>query len=86
MWLPTFDIHKNFFDPEFDADGNPYGIRRYRELVEECLFISKKTSTSYSEVLMMTPTEKNIIINFLVKEAEMIQKQTEDILGKRGDY
>ena len=36
------------------SDGRPYGPFRYKELVRECYFITKNTSTPYEEVLDRT--------------------------------
>lgn len=51
-------------------DGKPYGPIRYKEIVDECCIISKNLNTPYTDVLNITPTERNYIIKFLIKEAE----------------
>lgn len=60
-------------------DGQPYGPFRYKEIVRECYLISKNINTSYNDLMNITPTERNYMLQFLVEEA----KQREEILQKR---
>ena len=69
-------------------NGEPYGPVRYKELAEECLIISKNINTPYTEVLKMSPTERNYAIRYLIKEAEqkaaLIEKaQAESAANRR---
>lgn len=41
----------NFLDPQTSKDGKPYGPKRYKELVQECWYISDNLHTSYADVL-----------------------------------
>ena len=57
-------------DQQLTEDGKPFGPIRYKEIVDECCIISKNLNTPYTEVLNISPTERNYIIKFLIKEAE----------------
>ena len=57
-------------DQQLTEDGKPYGPIRYKEIVDECCVISKNLNTPYTDVLNISPTERNYIIRFLIKEAE----------------
>ena len=57
-------------DQQQTEDGKPYGPIRYKEIVDECCVISKNLNTPYTDVLNISPTERNYIIRFLIKEAE----------------
>lgn len=65
-------------DQQLTSDGKPYGPIRYKELVRECYLISKNLNTSYTDVLMLTPREKDYIIEFIVQDAEQAKKMIED--------
>ena len=52
-----------FFDPNLTTDGKLYKPERYKEVVKEEIYISKNTSTPYSDVENMTPFERDIWIN-----------------------
>lgn len=77
LHLP-FDTRQNFLDPEFDENGELYAPKKYKQLVNECYLISKNCNTSYNEVLQITPSEKELIIGFMLKEA----KEAEENLKK----
>lgn len=57
-------------DQQLTDDGQPYGPIRYKEIVDECCIISKNLNTPYLDVLQISPTERNYLIRFLIKEAE----------------
>ena len=57
-------------DQQLTDDGQPYGPIRYKEIVDECCIISKNLNTPYLDVLKISPTERNYLIRFLIKEAE----------------
>ena len=62
---PPFASHLNFLDQQTTKDGKPYGPFRYKQLVHECYAIAKATYTPYSDVLQMTPIEREYIIEFI---------------------
>ena len=59
----------NFLDPQ-TKNGKPYGIVRYGEIVKECYLISKHINTSYNDVLKITPSERMLLLQFLVEDAQ----------------
>ena len=63
-------------DPQLTSDKKPYGPWRYKQIVKECYIITKNTNTSYSDVLEMTPAERECFIEFI---AEDFKKQQEQI-------
>lgn len=76
--LQSFAQHLNFLTPRLTNDGKPYGPIKFKQLVQDCYLISKNINTPYSDVLNMTPTERNYILNFLVEEAHKMQKELEE--------
>lgn len=64
-------------DPQTTKDGKPYGPKRYEEIVKECYLISKHCSTSYSDLMDVTPTERGQMLKFIVDELEKRQSSLE---------
>jgi len=64
-------------DPQTTDDGKPFAPIRYKQIVKECYLISKNINTSYLDVLNITPTERQFIIEFLVQEAKNKKEITE---------
>lgn len=58
--------------------GNPEvekaAVESYKNIVKERYIISKNIHTSYNEVGEMSPTERNLIINFILDD---LKKQKE---------
>lgn len=67
----------NFLDPKKTSDGKPYGPQRYKEIVRECYIISKVLHTSYTDVLSMSPTEKNMILEFIKQDNDEMERALE---------
>lgn len=65
------------------SDGQPYGPIRYKELVRECYFISKNSSTTYKEVLSMTPTERVYITELIQAERREQDKMLEKLKSEK---
>lgn len=69
----------NFFDPLLTSDGKPFGQEKFKEIVQERYLISKHTNTSYADTKDITPTERSLLLNFVVKDLEkqrdLIEKQ-----------
>ena len=66
-------------DPQTTKDGEPFAPVRYKEIVKECYLISKNINTSYNDLMDITPTERNYMLEFLLDEA----KQREQMLQKK---
>ena len=82
-----FASHLNFLDPQTTSDGQPYGPIRYRELVKECYLLSKNLHTSYTDILQISPIERNYLFKFLIEDAERekeaIEKKKAEIEANR---
>ena len=78
----------NFLDPLLTSDNQPYGVKRYKELVKECYLVSKYTNTSYLDTHKMTPVERDYLLEFIgdelkkQKEAYDKYKQEHPVKGK----
>lgn len=59
-----------------DGSKKPWGIYHYEQLVQEIYLLSKNINSSYTELLDITPTEKNLMLGWLEDEAK---KQQEEI-------
>ena len=75
---PPFDLHQSSIPPQLTDDGKPYGPTRYKELMREAYCIIKNTNVTYNDVLGMSPTERRMILSFLVDEAQKSKKALED--------
>ena len=73
--LPRFATHLNFLDPQKTKDGKPYGPFRYKQIVKECYYITKNTNTSYSDILKMSPAEREFMLEFIADEMKRAQEQ-----------
>lgn len=76
----TFASNQNFLDPKLTEDGQPYGPARYKRIVQECYLISKNMNTSYSDVLKLTPKEREYLIKFLLEDYDEKKKVVEQEL------
>ena len=72
-----FANNQTFLDPLYTDNGEPYGPARYKRIVQECYLISKNMNTSYSDVLKMTPKEREYLINFLLEDFNERKKAME---------
>ena len=70
-------------------DGKPYGPIRYKEIVRECYIIAKNSNTPYTDLMNITPIEKNYLMEFIMDEFEANKKASEEFklnINKQGDY
>lgn len=72
-----FVSHLNFLFQHYDENNNPIGQRRFKEIVEDCWFISKSINTSYTDVQQITPLERKYLID-IIKESNRIEKEEWD--------
>ena len=69
------------------SEGQPYAPIRFKEIVKECYIISKNCNTSYTDLLTITPAEKNYMLEFImeeVKNAEESVKRNREAMKARG--
>ena len=59
----------NFLDPQ-TKNGKPFGLVRYREIAKECYLISKHIHTSYTDLMKITPSERQFLMEFMIEEAK----------------
>ena len=78
MLTSRFPTPMNFMDPTLTNDGQPYGPTKYKELVRNNYLISKNCNTSYTDVLQLTPRERDYIIEFIIKDADDAKKLMEE--------
>ena len=78
----------NFFDPRWTSDGKPFGRERFKQIVNERYLISKHINTSYSDTASISPTERNLILQFikddLQREQDAIEHLKNNKSNKRG--
>lgn len=80
--LYPFDLRQSFSDPHQLVKNDkgeevPYGLYRYDELVRECYFISSSINTSYTDLLDITPKEKNLLIRYINEKNKAEQEAIE---------
>ena len=80
---PRFATHLNFLDPQKTEDGKPYAPIRYKQIIKECYLISRNLNTSYTDVLKISPTERELLISFLMEEAKRNKENIERIKAER---
>ena len=63
-----------------DSNGNekeiPYGPWKYKRIVEQCYLISHQINTSYTDILKISPREREYMLEFINEE---IRKQKESL-------
>ena len=73
----------NFLDPQSTKDGKPWGPTRYKQIVRERYFISKNINTSYEDTGLITPLERDYLLEFidedLKRTKEMLDKNQKDL-------
>jgi len=59
-------------------DGQLFCPQLFKKLVNDCYLISKFIHTSYTDVLNITPMEKNTIIEFIKQDNDMENKRLQE--------
>lgn len=84
--MRRFSTQVNFLDPKYREDGEPYGPWRYKELVRLNYIISKNCNTSYTDILKITPRERDYLWEFIYDDAkkaeDMIKENRQKILSR----
>lgn len=76
--IQHFASNAHFLDPELTSDGKPYGPFRYKEIVKQCYLISTKCATSYTDLMNITPRERDYLFEFIMEEFQ----KTEELIKK----
>ena len=69
----------SFFDPPLTSSGEPFGPLRYREIVKERYYIAKQGNISYTDTGKMTPTERELVISYILEELQARQNMINQI-------
>lgn len=64
-------------DPQKTDDGQPYGPIRYKNIVQERYIITKNSGISYEDTGKMTPTERQLYLDFIAEEFERTKQAIE---------
>ena len=59
------------------SDGKPYGIERYKDIVQERYIISKYTNSSYADLAKITPLERRYLLGFVKEEIDKTKEAME---------
>lgn len=73
----------NFLDPRTSKDGKPYGPKRYKQLVQDCWFISDNLHTSYTDVLDLAYIDRIYLIENIKAKKDATQKAIDDAKAKK---
>ncbi len=60
------------------SKGEPYGPKRFKEIVRECWYISDNIHTSYNDVLNMSILERLYLVRFINEKIENTNKALEE--------
>lgn len=77
-WSLPFSLLQSFLDPQLTKEGKPYAPFRYKQIVQECYYLSKNCNTSYTDLMKITPLERKYMLELLNKEAEKLQQANEE--------
>lgn len=72
-----FVSHLNFLFQHYDEKGKPIGQKRFKEIMEECWFISRSINTSYNDILQISPLERKYLVD-IIKESNRLEKEEWD--------
>ena len=69
-------------DPLLTSQGELYGPKRVNDIIRECYIISKNCHTSYTDVLDITPMERETLLNIIGDELANQKKAIDKIKAK----
>ena len=67
----------NFLCQVYDNNGNPVGPKRFKEIMEDCWFISKHINTSYTDIYQISPLERKYLIDIIKEGARLENEEIE---------
>lgn len=68
-----------FLDPPLTKDGQPFGPKRYKEIVKECWWISDQLNTSYTDVLDLAFQDRIYLIECIKEKQDETKKAIDQI-------
>lgn len=72
-----FRFGPEFLDPQTSKDGQPYGPKQFKSLVQECWFLSDQLHTSYVDLLDISVAERRLLLQYVTRKIEDTQKEIE---------
>ena len=81
--MPRFASHLNFLDPQKTEDGRLFAPIRYKQIIKEGYLISRHLNTSYTDVLKISPIEREHLMCFLADEAKRNKEYIEKAKAER---
>lgn len=60
----------------------PYGVYRYQQIIDECYIISKVIHTSYLDLMNVSITERDRMLELIQEENKRQEEQLEKIKKK----
>ena len=72
-----FASQLSFLDPQLTKKGEPYGPKRYKEIVKERYVITKNTNTSYGDTGDITPLERQYLLSFIEEDLKRTKENLE---------
>ena len=69
-------------DPVLTSDGKPYANKRYKQIVEECYYITKFTHNTYGDIMDMSSTERNYLLDFIQRDLKKEQDERKKLKDK----
>ena len=82
-FLHFFASGPSFLDPPLSKDGTPYGPKRYKEIVQECWYISDNLNTSYTDVLNLAYQDRVYLIECINEKKKATSKAMEEAQNTR---
>ena len=70
-------------DQQKNEDGKPFAPIRYKQIIKECYLISRNLNTSYTDILKISPIEREYLITFLAEEAQRNKEYIEKARAER---
>lgn len=80
-----FASARNFLDPELTSDGKPYGPYRYKQLTQERYILVKHAHVTYEDTGKMTPTERKLMLQFLIDDGKRQKEALEAAKNQRAN-
>ena len=79
---PPFASLPSFLDPPLTSDGKVYAHERVNEIIRQCYLITRFCHTPYSDVMDMSPMERETILNIIREDKEKELKANQEIAKK----
>ena len=61
----------------------PYGVFRFKQIIDECFAISKTINTSYTDLLDVSIPERDRMIQIIVEDNKKQQEELDKLKSKK---